>query len=286
MLIATGCSASYAGGATPQSARGIPVLETVDLTVETGELLTIVGRSGSGKSTLLLVLAGLKQPDAGAVTLDGERVGRGDPRVGLVLQHYGLFPWYTVIQNVKLGMKMRGAPEPGAQAERARAMLARVGLAGKEGRYPRELSGGEQQRVALARTLVLEPRLLLLDEPFSALDAITREELQDRLLVLLRDTRTSAVMVTHSLEEAVYLGDRVGVLTGAARAGRAAGPARATEAEPERADTERADTERAGARPPSQLLVIENPAPSRRTDAAYLNACAQMRERFREALHA
>ncbi|MFW5744027.1 MAG: ABC transporter ATP-binding protein, partial [Spirochaetota bacterium] len=209
-LEASACRAGYAvsGAAPPQ-----PVFEHLDLTVETGELVTVVGRSGSGKSTLLLVLSGLKQPSEGRVSVDGSAVGRGDPRIGLVLQHYGLFPWYTVLDNVVLGMRIRRGGTPGPAAyERAQSMLARLGLEGKEDRYPRDLSGGEQQRVALARTLVLEPRVLLLDEPFSALDALTREELQDRLLVLLADARVAAVMVTHSIEEAVYLGTRVGIL--------------------------------------------------------------------------
>ena len=278
-LEASACRAGYAAShASPPQ----PVFEQLDLAVETGELVTVVGRSGSGKSTLLLVLSGLKQPTAGRVTVDGSAVGRGDARVGLVLQHYGLFPWYTVLDNVVLGMRIRRRGAPGSDAiARARGILSRLGLEGKEHRFPVELSGGEQQRVALARTLVLEPRVLLLDEPFSALDALTREELQDRLLVLLADTRVAAVMVTHSIEEAVYLGSRVGILA-----------------------------DRAGGTEPSRLVLVDNPAPpspaaategrdpavgpsrrmtasvDRRTDPAYLRACAAMRARFREELDA
>lgn len=277
VLEASDCRAEYP---PPRDEAPQPVFDRLDLTVDTGELVTVVGRSGSGKSTLLLVLSGLKEPSAGRVSVDGNAVGRGDPRIGLVLQHYGLFPWYTVLDNVVLGMRIRrrGAPGPDAH-EHARSMLGRLGLEGKEDRFPRELSGGEQQRVALARTLVLEPRVLLLDEPFSALDALTREALQDQLLSLLAEAHVAAVMVTHSIEEAVYLGDRVGML---ARPGRGPG-------EPSVA--------RGGA--PSTLVLVPNPAPpvardatpaaahvDRRTDPSYLSACAAMRERFREELGA
>ncbi|MFW5743015.1 MAG: ABC transporter ATP-binding protein [bacterium] len=276
-LVATDCRAEYP---PPRGEAPQPVFDRLDLTVDTGELVTVVGRSGSGKSTLLLVLSGLKQPSAGRVTVDGSAVGRGDPRIGLVLQHYGLFPWYTVLDNVVLGERIRRRGAPGPEAyERARSTLARLGLDGKEERYPRDLSGGEQQRVALARTFVLEPRVLLLDEPFSALDALTRESLQDQLLALLADAHVAAVMVTHSIEEAVYLGDRVGML---ARRGRGPGePSVARESAP------------------STLVLVPNPAPpaardatrgaghaDRRTDASYLSACAAMRGRFRGELGA
>jgi ABC-type nitrate/sulfonate/bicarbonate transport system ATPase subunit len=279
MLVAAGCSARYDADAIPGARRtpGAPVFEDIGLRVDSGELLTVVGRSGSGKSTLLLVLAGLKEPSTGEVTIDGIAISRGDPRVGLVLQHFGLLPWYTVIENVTLGMRIRRAGSDPDRTGRARAMLDRIGLSGKEHRYPRELSGGEQQRVALARTLVLEPEVLLLDEPFSALDALTREELQEQLLTLLDGTQTAGVMVTHSIDEAVYLGGRVGILSGAAPTAAAASAAPA-QSVPR----------------PSRLLLVDNPAPpsageadaGRRTDPSYLNACATVRDRFREAFHA
>ena len=279
VLEASGCRAEYPA---PRGEASQAVFDRLDISVDTGELVTVVGRSGSGKSTLLLVLSGLKQPSAGRVSVDGSTVSRGDSRIGLVLQHYGLFPWYTVVDNVVLGMRIRrrGASAPGPDAhERARSMLGRLGLEGKEDRFPRELSGGEQQRVALARTLVLEPRVLLLDEPFSALDALTREALQDQLLSLLAEAHVAAVMVTHSIEEAVYLGDRVGMLAGHGR-----GPGESAAA-------------RGGV--PSTLVLVPNPAPpvawdatrraeraDRRTDPSYLSACATMRDRFREEIGA
>ncbi|MFW6291006.1 MAG: ABC transporter ATP-binding protein [Spirochaetota bacterium] len=266
LLVADGCSAGY-----PRLAQ--PVFSNVGLSVEPGEVVTIVGRSGSGKSTLLLALSGLQALSGGSVTIEGTPVRRGDPRVGLVLQHYGLFPWYTVRENVVLGLKLarRGErfrtsgrldrSDAGGTSDRVREALTRVGLAGKESRYPRELSGGEQQRVALARTLVLEPRVLLLDEPFSALDALTREELQDQLIDLLSGRQIAVVMVTHSIDEAIYLGDRVGLLVNGD------GPAR--------------------------LDLMDNPSPpkgtraeSRRTSAHFADACARARRWFREALGA
>ena len=268
LLVADDCSVGY-----PRLAQ--PVVSNIYLSVEPGELVTIVGRSGSGKSTLLLALSGLKQLSVGSVTIGEMPVRRGDPRVGLVLQHYGLFPWYTVSENVALGLRLarrnegrrtsghrlRAEVDTAGASDRVRDALARVGLVGKESRYPRELSGGEQQRVALARTLVLEPRVLLLDEPFSALDALTREELQDQLIELLGGREIAAVMVTHSIDEAVYLGDRVGVLVDGE------GPAR--------------------------LDLMDNPFPpdgrraeSRRTSAEFADACARARRWFREALGA
>ncbi len=189
------------------------VIESVSLQVPRGRTECIIGPSGCGKTTLLLAAAGLKPADGGAVLLDGSPVAAGDPRVGLVLQHYGLLPWFTAAENAVLGLRIRGASR-GERVTAAKDLLARVGLSARAGSFPAELSGGEQQRVALARALSLSPRLLLMDEPFSALDAITRESLQDLLVGLLSEADLGAVVVTHSIEEAAYLGDSISLLAG------------------------------------------------------------------------
>lgn len=145
---------------------------------------------------------------SGAVRLGGQAVEKGNKKIAYVFQHFGLFPWFTVLENVGLGLYFRGVP-PNKRREAAMSELARVGLAGLERRYPHQLSGGQQQRVALARSLVLKPEVLLLDEPFSALDSITREKLQELLATLLADQNLMTVLVTHSLEEAVFLGTSI-----------------------------------------------------------------------------
>jgi NitT/TauT family transport system ATP-binding protein len=197
------CSARYGS---------IPVLDAVSLEVGEGRTGCIVGPSGCGKTTLLMLAAGLKQPSAGSVTLDGSPVGAGDRRISLILQGYGLFPWFTAIENVALGLRIRGAP-PRQSRKAAAEALERLGLGGRESRYPSALSGGERQRVAIARSLVLSPRLLLMDEPFSALDALTRESLQEFLVETLRGTPLTVLLVTHDVEEAVYLGGTVWLLS-------------------------------------------------------------------------
>jgi NitT/TauT family transport system ATP-binding protein len=199
---------------------GRTVVASVSLTVETGRTACIVGPSGCGKTTLLTVAAGLMTPEAGEVCLDGEPIAPGDRRVGLILQQYGLFPWFTARENVELGLRIRGA-ESAARRASAERELARMGLLECAERYPRELSGGQQQRVAIARSMALSPQLLLMDEPFSALDALTRESLQEMLLDALRQRKLSVLLVTHSIEEAVYLGAEVWLSSGAP--GRVAG---------------------------------------------------------------
>jgi ABC-type nitrate/sulfonate/bicarbonate transport system ATPase subunit len=199
---------------------GRTVVASVSLTVETGRTACIVGPSGCGKTTLLTVAAGLMTPEAGEARLDGEPIAPGDRRVGLILQQYGLFPWFTARENVELGLRIRGA-ESAARRASAERELARMGLLECAERYPRELSGGQQQRVAIARSMALSPQLLLMDEPFSALDALTRESLQEMLLDALRQRKLSVLLVTHSIEEAVYLGAEVWLLSGAP--GRVAG---------------------------------------------------------------
>lgn len=187
-------------------------VEDISLTVPAGEFLTLVGPSGSGKTTLLDLLGGLSTPTSGEVLVDGEAVtGPGLDR-GIVFQQYALFPWRTALANVAFGLEQLPLSRR-ERTERARHYLALVGLEGFEERLPHELSGGMKQRVAIARSLAYEPGILLMDEPFAALDAQTREQLQDELLRIWRTTGTTAVFITHGIEEAVYLGQRVAVLS-------------------------------------------------------------------------
>ncbi len=184
----------------------VPVLGGIDLDVAASEIVAIVGPSGCGKSTLLRLVAGLDTRYAGEIRVDDAVVCGPDPRVGLVFQEPRLFPWLTVAENVAFGLRDRHADRADALV---RETLAVVGLAGFAGALPKRLSGGMAQRVALARALVTEPQVLLLDEPFSALDAFTRMRLQDHLLAAWARYRPTLVLVTHDLDEAVYLADRV-----------------------------------------------------------------------------
>ncbi|MGO4131616.1 ABC transporter ATP-binding protein [Janibacter sp. RAF52] len=187
-------------------------VEDISLTVPAGEFLTLVGPSGSGKTTLLDLLGGLSTPTSGEVLVDGTPVtGPGLDR-GVVFQQYALFPWRTALANVTFGLEQLPLTRK-ERTERAREYLALVGLSGSEDRLPHELSGGMKQRVAIARSLAYEPGILLMDEPFAALDAQTREQLQDELLRIWRTTGTTAVFITHGIEEAVYLGQRVAILS-------------------------------------------------------------------------
>ncbi|HWN69711.1 MAG TPA: ABC transporter ATP-binding protein [Haliangium sp.] len=192
----------------------VPVLSGISVEVQPGELVCILGASGCGKSTLLRVVAGLETPDAGAVSLGGVPLqGPGLDR-GLVFQEPRLFPWLDVAQNVAFGLSGRAEAEPApARDARVAEHLRLVGLSGFERAYPHQLSGGMAQRVALARALVNRPALLLLDEPFGALDALTRAEMQDELLRLRAAERFTALLVTHDIEEAAYLADRVIVMS-------------------------------------------------------------------------
>jgi NitT/TauT family transport system ATP-binding protein len=193
-------------------ARTLVALDDVSLQVPRGEFLTLVGPSGSGKTTLLDLLGGLSRPTTGSVLVDGAEVtGPGLDR-GIVFQQYALFPWRTTLANVTFGLEQQGLSRK-ERTERARENLALVGLEGFEDRYPHELSGGMKQRVAIARSLAYQPGILLMDEPFAALDAQTREQLQDELLRIWRATDTTVVFITHGIEEAVYLGQRVAVLS-------------------------------------------------------------------------
>ncbi len=189
------------------------VFSDVTVSVERGKTLTVLGPSGCGKTSLLYAAAGLIEPASGRSTIDRVPVLRGDRRVGLVLQEYGLFPWFTVSENVELGLRLHGV-DRGERRERARDALAAVGMAGAGTRYVTTLSGGERQRVAIARTWALDPDVLLMDEPFSALDALSRETLQDMLRALLRKNPVAAILVTHSIDEAVLLGSSIAVMYG------------------------------------------------------------------------
>ena len=187
------------------------VLRRFDLTVDEGQFVCLLGRSGCGKTTLLNLIAGLIRPHGGHMLIDGKAIsGPGSDR-SMVFQNYGLFPWRTVLGNVEFGLEVRGI-DRATRREAALREIRRLGLAGFERHYPGQLSGGMQQRVALARAFTKNPRLLLMDEPFAAVDLQTREFLQDELLKIWEAIRTTVVFVTHSLEEALYLGDRVVVL--------------------------------------------------------------------------
>ncbi len=189
--------------------NGIQALDGVSLTVAAGEIVAVIGASGCGKSTLLRIISGLDQPSRGTVEVDGQRILSPHPAVGLIFQEPRLLPWLTVAQNVAFGIDDLPRAEKDA---RVVAALAKVGLADYGPRWPRELSGGQGQRVAIARALVARPSVLLLDEPFSALDAFTRLDLQEHLLDLWAETRPTLVLVTHDIDEALLLADRIVVM--------------------------------------------------------------------------
>ena len=192
--------------------RRVDALTSLDLTIADGEPVAIIGPSGCGKSTLLLAIAGLVAPAAGRVLVGGRPVEGPRLHTALILQDFGLLPWKTVAHNAALGLEIRRVPAPERERRVAEA-LERVGLAEFAHAYPAELSGGMRQRLALARALALEADLLLMDEPLSALDALTREDLQGLLLSVWRQRAHTSLLVTHSIEEAVFLGRRVVVLT-------------------------------------------------------------------------
>ncbi len=190
-------------------ADGTRALDAIDLSVPNAEIVALIGGSGCGKTTLLRLIAGLDRPSAGAIALDGEPITGPHPGVGLVFQEPRLLPWLDVAGNVGFGL---GELPRRARAERVAHALERVGLAEHAGRWPRELSGGQQQRVSIARAFVANPRVLLLDEPFSALDAFTRKDLHRHLLALWEEVRPTVVIVTHDVGEAVALADRAIVM--------------------------------------------------------------------------
>jgi NitT/TauT family transport system ATP-binding protein len=200
-------------GKTYQGRTGaVEALRGVSVACDEGEFVCLLGLSGCGKSTLLQMIAGLEAPTSGQIIVAGHELNGPSPATSIVFQDHGLFPWMTVQQNVEFNMKARGV----ARAERksrAVEMLALTGLEGFAGRYPHELSGGMRQRVGIARALTTRPRALLMDEPFGALDAQTRGHLQNELLAIWARQRTTVLFVTHSIDEAIYLADRILVFT-------------------------------------------------------------------------
>jgi NitT/TauT family transport system ATP-binding protein len=200
-----------------------PLFEEFSLHISRGETWSILGPSGCGKTTLLYLLSGLRQPTAGQISIEGECLVRPRPRTGLILQDYGLLPWSTVRENVELGLRVRRfygedgrhTPVDFRPAKDVAYWLKRLGIDEVAGQFPSQISGGQRQRTAIARTLALEPDLLLMDEPFSSLDAITRGDLQKLTLSLCAEQDLTLVIVTHAIEEAAALGKRI-LLLGAA----------------------------------------------------------------------
>ncbi len=237
------------------------VFERFSWEVRRGEIWAILGPSGCGKSTLLLLLAALLHPQAGTIRIEGRTWERPRPRTGLILQDYGLLPWATVRENAALGLRIRRfygpdgrhAPRDMTTADLDRRVgywLERLGIASLAGAYPAQLSGGQRQRTAIARTFALEPDLLLMDEPFSALDAPTRESLQELTLALCAERGVTALLVTHAIEEAAFVGQRILLL---------------------------------GEPPNRRATIIENPhvpAPDYRTHPDYRRTVAELRRRL------
>jgi NitT/TauT family transport system ATP-binding protein len=196
------------------SRRGrVTAIDGLDFEARPGEFVSIVGPSGCGKSTFLYILGGFVDATEGEVSVDGVPIKGPDPARGIVFQEFVLFPWKTVMGNVTYGLAERGVPRR-ERAEQARTYIDMVKLTGFEKHYPKELSGGMKQRVALARSLIMDPDILLMDEPFGAVDAQTRTVLQEELLQIWERTQKTVLFVTHSVEEALYLSDRVYVLSG------------------------------------------------------------------------
>lgn len=237
---------------------GLPIFQGFNWRVQRGEAWAVLGPSGGGKTTLLYLLAGLRFPTGGRVLIDGQPLVRPRPHTGLILQEYGLLPWATVRQNAELGLRIRTfygpdgrhAPQDFRPIVDVVPWLERLGLTPFAGQYPAQISGGQRQRTAIARTLALKPDLLLMDEPFSSLDAPTREGLQNLTLELWSEQQLTLVIVTHAIEEAAVLGHKILVLR----------------------------------QPPNtQAVVIDNPGaaqPGFRASAGYLAVCQDLRSRM------
>jgi len=211
-IAARGVSKDYAIRDEDGKPSVISVLRDFDLDIREGEFISILGPSGCGKSTFLSILAGLTERSGGSIAVNGQELTGINPNQGVVFQGYALFPWLTVLGNIEVGLEIRGVPK----AERrsiAQQYLQLVGLDGFGGRYPHEISGGMKQRVAIARSLAYKPDVLLMDEPFAALDAQTREILQYELLNIWERHKKTIVFITHSLDEAIFLSDRIAVMT-------------------------------------------------------------------------
>jgi ABC-type nitrate/sulfonate/bicarbonate transport system ATPase subunit len=185
-------------------------LDRLNINIGRGDIYTFIGPSGCGKSTFLYVLSGILQDYSGSVLIDGQIINPKSQRIGLILQNYGLLPCKTVYQNAMLGVKIKNQP---SVDEYSNYIFRKLGIDNLLDRYPKELSGGQQQRVALARAFILKPDLLLMDEPFSALDAISREEMQELFLNIWKENNVTTIFITHSVDEALYLGRKIVVFS-------------------------------------------------------------------------
>ena len=192
--------------------ESVHVLESIQHRIENGRFVSIIGPSGCGKTTLLRIIAGLEKASAGKVLLDGKELVQGTEEVGLVFQEYALFPWRTTLQNIEMGLEIRGMDKPKRRLT-AMEYIKTFDLNGFEHRYPRELSGGMKQRVAIARTLIMNPRVVLMDEPFGSLDSQTRNAMQEFLLRIWLKRGDTIIFVTHNVEEAVFLSDEIVILS-------------------------------------------------------------------------
>jgi NitT/TauT family transport system ATP-binding protein len=199
----------FRDGRTPE----IVALKNISLKVNEGEFVTIVGPSGCGKSTLLYLIAGLEIPTEGEILIDGNKVNKPDPEVGIVFQEFRIFLWRTVFKNVLFGLEVQNKLPKDRQIELAKKYIEMVGLSGFENRYPKELSGGMKQRVAIAQTLICNPKIILMDEPLGSVDSLTREVLQHEIMRLWEKERKAILFVTHSIDEAIFLGTRVVVFS-------------------------------------------------------------------------
>lgn len=208
-LVLDGIYKAFGAGA---SSGSVAVLDGVACRIEEGAFVSIVGPSGCGKTTILRIIAGLEKTDRGRVLFDGIELTRPTDQVGLVFQEYALFPWRTTLQNIQLGLEIRGTPRE-KRREAAMNYVEMFGLKGFENRYPHELSGGMKQRVAIARTLIMNPRVVLMDEPFGSLDSQTRNDLQTFLMTLWQKRKDTVLFVTHNVDEAVFLSDEIVVLS-------------------------------------------------------------------------
>jgi NitT/TauT family transport system ATP-binding protein len=206
-ILISGVSKVFAAGG-----REVVALKDIDLAIPRGQFVCLLGPSGCGKSTLLNAVAGFAAPSSGTIVADGQPVTEPGPERGMVFQEYALFPWMTVEDNIAFGLQIKGQPAAQIRAT-VDKLLAMLSLADFRQRYPKDLSGGMRQRVAIARVLALDSPVMLMDEPFGALDALTRRNLQDELLRIWSELRKTIIFVTHSIEEAIYLADRIVVMT-------------------------------------------------------------------------
>ncbi|WP_368490886.1 ABC transporter ATP-binding protein [Clostridium sp. BJN0013] len=190
--------------------KSVPVLENINLHVEKSQFISIIGSSGCGKSTLLRIIAGLDNDYEGTVEMDGEKILKPSLKIGIVFQEHRLFPWFTVSENISFGLRDKSYSE---KKEIVKQHLELVGLSGFEDAYPSQLSGGMSQRVSIARALANNPEILLMDEPFGALDALTRIQMQEQCLKIWETKKITIIFVTHDIDEAVYLGDKVIVMS-------------------------------------------------------------------------